>query len=112
MLATAAVATTAAFAGGGLLSQVVVVPSWREIDPTVFLQRFPVYGPAMGMILFPIEMASVVLLGISTYSTIRHHRPGRLPWAAATVCISPSTSPQPTSPCSNPASGRRMSPPS
>ena len=33
------------------------------------------------------EVASVLLLGITTYSTVTSHRPGRLAWALATVAM-------------------------
>jgi hypothetical protein len=79
-----AVATTAAFAGGALLSQTVIVPNWRRMDPDAFLRDFPTFGPATGATVFPFEVASVVLLGITAYSTAKSRRPGRLFWALAT----------------------------
>lgn len=82
---TAAIAATAAFAGGGLLTQTVIVPHWRDMDPAAFLPHFAIYGPATGATLFPIEVAAVLLLGITTYSNARNRRPGRLTWALATA---------------------------
>jgi hypothetical protein len=81
---TAAVAATSAFAGGALLTQTVIVPYWRAMDPTAFLSHFGTYGPATGATVFPFELASVVLLGITAYSAAKNHRPGRLAWALAT----------------------------
>jgi hypothetical protein len=80
----AGVATTAAFAVGCLLTQVVTVPMWRRLDPDVFLRQFPTTGPATGAVLAPIDVASVTLLGVATASAARRDAPGRLPLAAAT----------------------------
>jgi hypothetical protein len=85
--ATAAVAVTSAFAGGGLLAQTVIVPTWRAMEPTAFLSHFGVYGPVTGATVFPFEAASVVLLGITTYRAVRSHRRGRLAWTLATVAM-------------------------
>ncbi|ETK37730.1 DUF1772 domain-containing protein [Microbispora sp. ATCC PTA-5024] len=82
---TMAVAATAAFAGGALLSQTVLVPEWRAMDPAAFLARFAVSGPVTGATVFPFELASVVSLGIVTYTAVRRHRPGRLLWVLATA---------------------------
>ena len=80
---TTAVAATSAFAGGALVSQTVIVPGWRAMDPVAFLGSFATYGPITGATVFPFELASVVLLAIATYSTVTSHRPGRLLWAMA-----------------------------
>jgi len=82
-----AVATTSAFAGGALLSQTVIVPTWRAMDPVDFLHHFGTSGPATGATLFPFELASVLLLGITTYRTVRHRRPARRVWALATASM-------------------------
>lgn len=37
---TTAVAATSAFAGGALVSQTVIVPGWRAMDPVAFLGLF------------------------------------------------------------------------
>lgn len=84
VIETGAVATTSAFAGGALLSQTVIVPSWRAMEPMAFLHHFGTYGPATGGTVFPFELASLLLLGITTYSTVKRHRPGRLAWVLAT----------------------------
>ncbi|HEY3896894.1 MAG TPA: hypothetical protein VGL88_16220 [Pseudonocardiaceae bacterium] len=84
---TTAVAATSAFAGGALLTQTVVVPHWRAMDPAAFLPHFAIYGPATGATVFPFEVASVLLLGITTYATSKNHRPGRLAWALATLAM-------------------------
>ena len=82
-----AVATTSAFAGGALLSQTVIVPNWRAMDPTVFLAHFGTSGPATGATLFPFELASVLLLGITTYRAVRRRRTARYVWAIATASM-------------------------
>jgi hypothetical protein len=80
----AGVAATAAFAVGCVLTQAVTVPMWRRMEPAVFLQRFATTGPATGSVLFPVEVASVSLLGAATVSAVRRGGPGRLRLAAAT----------------------------
>jgi hypothetical protein len=81
------VATTSAFAGGALLTQTVVVPSWRAMEPEEFLRHFAVYGPVTGATVFPFEVASILLLAVTTRSAVRSHRPGRLAWALATSAM-------------------------
>ena len=49
----AALACAAAFAGGGLLTQTAIVPFWRAMEPTAFLDSFATYGPATGATLVP-----------------------------------------------------------
>ncbi len=80
----AGVATTAAFAVGCVLTQVVTVPMWRRMEPQVFLRAFATTGPATGAVLAPLDIASVTLLGVATASAARRGAPGRLPLAAAT----------------------------
>ncbi|GDY28999.1 DUF1772 domain-containing protein [Gandjariella thermophila] len=79
-LETLAVAATSAFAGAALLTQTVIVPAWRAMDPAAFLPHFAVYGPATGATVFPFEAASVLLLGVTT---ARGRGPGRALWALA-----------------------------
>jgi hypothetical protein len=81
----AAVAATAAFAGGGLLTQTVIVPHWRAMDPAEFLRRFARSGPATGATLFPIEVASVALLARTMRTASRQG--GQLGWALAFGCM-------------------------
>ncbi len=83
----AATAATAAFAAGGVLTQLVIVPAWRGMEPSAFLARFPTAGPTTGAVLFPIEITSVALLGRITYIAIRHGQPGRAGWALATASM-------------------------
>lgn len=80
-LATAAVAATAAFAGGGLLTQVVLVPLWRATGQ----QTIAATGPAVGSVLFPLEVASVVMLAAAAYRCRRVR--GRSFWFAALACM-------------------------
>jgi hypothetical protein len=84
---TTAVAATAAFAGGALLSQTVIVPNWRAMDPTAFLRHFATEGPVTGATVFPFEVASVILLCLAAYSAARNRRPGRLAWALAAASM-------------------------
>ncbi|WIX98823.1 hypothetical protein QRX60_32810 [Amycolatopsis mongoliensis] len=83
---TLATATTAAFAGGALPSQTVLVPSWRTAPPETFLARLATEGPGTGLTLFPFEPASLILLVIATRTAAKQHRPVRL-WASATACL-------------------------
>jgi hypothetical protein len=83
----AAVATAAAFAGGALLSQTVVVPHWRAMDPAAFLARFATEGPITAATVFPFELAAAVLLGITAYRAAKNHRRRRTAWVLATVSI-------------------------
>ena len=80
---TTAVAVTSAFAGGALVSQTVIVPGWRAVDPAAFLRLFATSGPSTGATVFPFELASVLLLAITAYSAVTRRRPGRLLWALA-----------------------------
>ncbi len=81
---TTAVAATSAFAGGAVVSQTVIVPAWRAMDPAAFLRVFATSGPVTGATVFPFELASV-LLAITTYAAGIHRRPGRLLWALAVL---------------------------
>jgi hypothetical protein len=83
----AGLASTAAFAVGCVLTQAVTVPSWRRMEPEMFLEEFATAGPATGAVLFPVEVAAVGLLGAATVAAVRHRQPGRLMLAAATAAI-------------------------
>ncbi|GLY68715.1 DUF1772 domain-containing protein [Amycolatopsis taiwanensis] len=85
IIGTTAVAATAAFACGALLTQTVIVPSWQAMDPAAFLRHFAVYGPITGATVFPFALAAVPLLAGMTYSTVRNRQPGRIFWALATA---------------------------
>lgn len=85
VLLGAAVATTAAFTAGGLLTQTVIVPTWRSMAPAVFLTNFRTYGPITGATLFPIEVASTVLLAPATYTAGAGRRRGTLALATASM---------------------------
>jgi hypothetical protein len=80
---TTAVAATSAFAGGALVSQTVIVPGWRAMDPVAFLRLLATYGPITGATVFPFELASVLLLAITTFAKVTSRWPGRLLWALA-----------------------------
>lgn len=83
----AALAATAMFAGGELLTQTVIVPFWRSGTPEQALDRFGDYGPLTGATLFPIELMSVVLLGVVTVAVFRGRTSGRLAWSTALACM-------------------------
>lgn len=85
-LGTLSTATTAAFAGGALLTQTVIVPSWRAAPPATFLARFATEGPVTGATVFPFELASLVLVVAATVTAVKHRDPV-WPWGAATVCL-------------------------
>ena len=72
---TTAVAATSAFAGGALVSQTVIVPGWRAMDPVAFLGLFATSGPVTGATVFPFELASVLLLAITTSRGVIAARP-------------------------------------
>lgn len=82
-----ALAVTAAFAAGALLSQTVIVPGWRAMSPETFQQRFTAMGPATGLTVFPFEVASMLALGAVACRAIRHRRPDRIAWALAAGCM-------------------------
>lgn len=85
-LAALSTAATAAFAGGALLTQTVLVPSWRAAPATTFLARFATEGPVTGGTVFPFELASLILLSLTTCAAVKHRRKV-WPWAAATACM-------------------------
>ena len=55
------------------------------MDPAAFLRVFATSGPFTGATVFPFELASVLLLAITTYAAVIHRRPGRLLWALAVL---------------------------
>ncbi len=87
IVTAAAISTTGVFAGGGLLTQTVIVPYWRDMDPAAFLTHFGKAGPVTGATLFPIELASTLLLGTVLYSAVKGRRRGRLAWGLAGSCM-------------------------
>jgi hypothetical protein len=86
-LAAGAVATTAAFAGGALVAQTVVVPQWRSMDPSAFLDQFGTSGPTLGATLFPFEVISALGLAVTTFLAVRNRSAAWAWWAAATACM-------------------------
>ena len=87
LVPTLALATTAGFAAGALVTQTTVVPAWRSMEPTEFQSHFSTRGPALGATLFPIELASVGLLVKATVSAVKDCRPNRWRWLAAAGCM-------------------------
>ncbi|UOT01480.1 hypothetical protein MPY17_21020 [Rhodococcus opacus] len=55
------------------------------MEPAEFLHHFAVYGPVTGAAVFPFDLASTVVVAITTYSAVESHRPGRRAWTLATV---------------------------
>ncbi|EID77386.1 hypothetical protein W59_24240 [Rhodococcus opacus RKJ300 = JCM 13270] len=55
------------------------------MEPADFLHHFAVYGPVTGAAVFPFDLASTVMVAITTYSAVESHRPGRRAWTLATV---------------------------
>jgi hypothetical protein len=86
-VAAGAFAATAVFAGGGLVTQTVVVPYWRSMDPGAFLDQFGTSGPALGATLFPFEVIATLGLAATTFVAVRNRSLGRAWWAAATACM-------------------------
>ena len=86
-VAAGAVAATAVFAGGGLVTQTVVVPYWRSMDPGAFLGQFGTSGPALGATLFPFEVIATLGLAVITFVAVRRRSAARAWWAAATACM-------------------------
>lgn len=95
IVTVAGIAATGIFAGGALLTQTVLVPYWRSMEPAAFSGYFGTYGPLTGATLFPAEIAATVLLGIVLYAALRTRSSGRLAWVlawlsmAATVLLLP-----------------------
>lgn len=83
----AAVAATSAFAGGALLTQTVIVPGWQAMNPAGALHTFAIQGPITGATVFPFEVVSILVLAITTSSSLRGRRRGRLAWVLATVAM-------------------------
>jgi uncharacterized membrane protein len=83
----AAVASSAAFAGGALLSQTVVVPSWQAVPPAVFLRHFSTWGPATGATVFPFEIAATGLLILSTRTALATRQRSRWLWGMALLAM-------------------------
>ncbi|MFG3253430.1 hypothetical protein [Streptomyces sp. NPDC048172] len=82
-----AVAASAAFTGGGLLTQTVIVPSWRRLEPGAALEAFRAAGGALGGTLFPVEIAAALLLGGAAWRAYRNGGQGRSSWALACGCM-------------------------
>lgn len=82
-----AIAASGAFAGGGLLTQTVIAPSWRRMAPTEVPEWFRTSGAALGGTLFPVEIAAAVLLGGVVWPACRNRWPGRLAWVLACGCM-------------------------
>ncbi|MBR7742988.1 hypothetical protein KC207_06770 [Phycicoccus sp. BSK3Z-2] len=85
--AVVGVAATSAFATGGLLTQTVVVPMWRGMEPVTFLTVFGSAGPATGATLLPVELLSVAGLALCAGRAIRHRTPGRVLWTVACAAM-------------------------
>lgn len=80
-------ASMSAFAGGCLVVSVVMVPSWRKMDPEAFLDWFPTNGPRLGLTLFPMEAAGASSAVLAFIGALRRRSAGRLPWGLSGLCI-------------------------
>ncbi|WP_437895468.1 hypothetical protein [Sorangium sp. So ce124] len=85
-LEIASVVLTSAFAGGSLLVSTAVAPSFSSMRPGEFLDWFAVYGPRIGMTLFPLEVGGTALCGLSLLAAIKRKQ-SPLPWGLATACM-------------------------
>ena len=83
----ASVACMGAFAGGCLVVSVVLVPTWRGMDPEAFLDWFPENGPRLGLTLFPLEAAGALFAVLAFFGAARRGSNGRLPWGLSALCI-------------------------
>ena len=68
---TLSVVCTSAFAGGCLVVSVVLVPTWREMDPEAFLDWFPENGPRLGLTIFPLEAAGALFAVLAFFGAVR-----------------------------------------
>ncbi|WP_166173627.1 DUF1772 domain-containing protein [Rubrobacter tropicus] len=84
---TVSVACAGAFAGGCLVVSVVLVPTWREMDPEAFLAWFQENGPRLGLTLFPLEVAGALFAVLAFFGAVRRGSNGRLPWGLSSLCI-------------------------
>lgn len=80
-------ASMSAFAGGCLVVSVVMVPSWRKMDPEAFLDWFPANGPRLGLTLFPTEAAGASSAVLAFIGALRGRSVGHLPWGLSGLCI-------------------------
>jgi uncharacterized membrane protein len=54
------------------------------MDPAAFLPHFATAGPTTGAVLFPTELASVLLLGAAAYTSVKRGGPASSLWSLAT----------------------------
>ena len=80
-------AFTSAFAGGCLVMSIVMVPSWRRMDPEAFLDWFSTNGPRLGLTMFPTEAAGALSAVVAFIGALRRRSDGRLPWGLSSLCI-------------------------
>ena len=79
--------TTAAFAAGCVLTQVVTVPTWRMVAPDVAHAVFRRSGPATGALLFPLEVASTVIVSRLALSSRRRGDKSARSWMGAASAL-------------------------
>ncbi len=84
---TLSVVFMGAFAGGCLVVSVVLVPTWRGMDPEAFLDWFQENGPRLGLTLFPLEVAGALFAVLAFFGAARRRSNGRLPWGLSALCI-------------------------
>ncbi len=76
-----------AFAGGSLVVSIVMVPSWRRMDPEAFLDYNSTNGPRLGSTIFPMEAAGALSAVAAFVGALRRRSDGRLPWGLSSLCI-------------------------
>lgn len=84
---TLSVACMGAFAGGCLVVSVVMVPSWRKMDPDAFLDWFSENGPRLGLTMLPLEAAGALSAVLAFAGALRRRSNGRLLWGMSSLCI-------------------------
>jgi len=76
-----------AFAGGCLVVSIVMVPSWRKMDPAAFLGWFSENGPRLGLTMLPMEGVGASSAVLGFVGALRRGSDGRLPWGLSSLCI-------------------------
>lgn len=84
---TLGLTTTAAFAAGTVLTQLVTVPTWRMLAPDVAQAVFRRSGPATGALLFPLEVAAAVNVTRLALSSRRRGDNAAPSWTGAAVAL-------------------------
>jgi hypothetical protein len=84
---TLSVVCMSAFAGGCLVASIVMVPSWRKMDPEAFLDWFSENGRRLGSTMFPMEAAGALSAVLAFVGALRRKSNSRLLWGLSSLCI-------------------------